>query len=277
MAKSPAYEAVYNQIVAAMEKGIIPWQKSWTGMVPKNAINGRAYNGVNLLLLGMTYHTDPRWLTYKQASSLGGQVRKGEKSMPVVFWKIFTKEEDGKKQTIPFLKYYHVFNVSQIDGLELPPLDTKDNAPNFDAEAVLSVYDGPVVKFEGSQPCYIPSLDVIKIPAIEHFNSSDEYYSTLFHEHVHGTGHESRLKRDLKGRYDKDSYSFEELVAEFGAAFLCNACGIDNTVENSTAYLQSWLKTFKNDPSMLVHAASKAQKASDYILGLNQPESTEEE
>lgn len=276
MAKSPAYEAVYNQIVAAMDKGIIPWQKSWTGISPKNAISNKSYKGINLLVLGMTYHTDPRWLTYNQAAGLGGQVRKGEKSMPIIFWKTFDKEVNGKKQTIPFLKYSNVFNVTQIDGLKLPTIDIKDNKPNFDAEAVLEAYQGPVVQFGGSQPCYSPSLDVIKIPPANMFDSSDEYYSTRFHEEIHGTGHQTRLKRDLSGVFGKDSYSFEELVAEFGSAFLCNACGIDNTVQNSVAYLQSWLKVFKGDPEMLVKAASKAQKASDFVLGINKKEDHEE-
>ena len=272
--KAVAYEAVTNQIVAAMEKGIIPWKKSWGKSMPRNAVSNKVYKGINFFLLSMTYHTDQRWLTYNQASTLGGQVRKGEKSMPVVLWKWLKNEKD---ETFPIIRYYNVFNVSQIDGLKLSQVDEQEVQINCDAESIVSGYDGPKIEFRGCQPCYIPSLDSIRIPGIENFDTSDEYYSTMFHEMIHSTGHPDRLKRDLGNRFGSELYSIEELVAELGAAFLCNASGIDNTIENNAAYLQSWMKAFKSDPKMLVQAAGKAQKAANYVLGIkeHEEESTE--
>ena len=268
--KAVAYEAVYNQIVAAMEQGIIPWRKSWSRSMPRNAMTNRAYNGINFFLLSMTHHKDPRWLTYNQASKLNGQVRKGEEAMPVILWKWL---KDDKDRVFPLLRYYNVFNIDQIDGIELPQTES-ELAPviNYDAEQVIAEYNGPKIELVGCRPCYSPTSDVVKIPSIELFDDSDEYYCTLFHELIHSTGHESRLKRDMKG-----NNSTEELIAELGAAFLCNACGINNTVKNSTAYIQSWLKEFKNDQKMLVHAAGKAQKAANFILGIKEHELAEKE
>jgi antirestriction protein ArdC len=274
-----AYEAVCSQIIAALEKGIIPWRKSWNQQVPMNAVSKRPYNGLNFFLLSMTFRKDPRWLTFKQAQDLGGNVKKGEKSIPVVFWKIIVKEEDGKKQSFPLLRYYNVFNVEQIEGVEFPPLDANDNALNTDAEDILAGYTDCPEYQEGASlyPAYFPTLDKVTMPPITAFDSSDEYYSTRFHEYVHSTGHPSRLNRKMTGRFDRESYSEEELIAELGAAFLCNVAGIDNTTENSAAYIASWLKVFKGDPTFVVHAASKAQKAADLILGRNQPEDKAEE
>lgn len=267
--KSIAYDAVYNQIVAQMEKGIIPWRKSWKSARPCNAKTNRPYNGINFFLLTSSGFEDNHWLTYKQLKELGGNVKKGEKSRQVVFWQILSKEEDGKKKSIPLLKYYNVFNVEQTEGVEISDEHDINNAINYDAEDVLKKYNGPKVIFGGDQPCYIPSLDIIKMPAIEKFNSSNEYYSTMFHEQAHGTSHKSRMDRELNVNFGSHNYSAEELLAEFTSAFLCNACGIDNTIEQSAAYLQSWMKAFQDNPSMIVHAASKAQKVADYILGIN--------
>lgn len=277
--KSIAYEAVSKQIMEAMDKGEIPWKRSWTSSMPQNAVTGRKYNGINFFLLSWTEYTDNRWLTYKQATTLGGTVKKGEKARQVVFWQILSKEEDGKKKSIPLLKYYNVFNVAQIEGIEWP--ERKEVVENVDAETLLVNYTvGPKVTFGGSQPCYIPSMDTINIPSIEEFDSPEEYYSTRFHEEGHGTGHGTRLDRKLSTDFGSEKYSCEELVAEMTAAFLCSACGIDNTIENSAAYIKGWSLKLKAEPSIIVTAASRAQKAADYILtngGTEVEEVTEEE
>jgi antirestriction protein ArdC len=271
--KNVAYEAVYNQIMAQMEKGIVPWRRPWKCARPCNAKTGRAYNGINFFLLTGADFSDNRWLTYKQLEELGGNVKKGEKSRQVVFWQILRKEEDGKPKSIPLLKYFNVFNVEQTEGVDWDKVEIE---PNQTAEGIVNLYTGkPVVKHGGDRACYIPNKDEVHMPPMEAFNNTDNYYATLYHELVHSTGHKDRLNRKgvSETAYFGDvNYSEEELIAEFGSAFLCNAAGIDNTLEQSAAYLQSWMKTFKDNPNMIVSAASKAQKAADYMMGVNSQE-----
>ena len=268
--KTVAYEAVYNQIIKKMEDGIIPWKKPWKSYRPCNAKTGRPYNGVNFFLLSMTDFSDNRWITYNQLQELGGNVKKGQKSTQVVFWQILNKEEDGKKKSIPILKYFNVFNIEQTEGVEWSKVEFESN---ISAEEIIEGFESKpeIIHSASDRACYIPKLDTVRMPLKEAFVSVDTYYSTLFHELAHSTGHKDRLSRkgitDTAYFGDAD-YSEEELIAEFASAFLCNTAGIDNTMEHSAAYLQSWMKAFKDNPSMIVHAASKAQKAADYILGI---------
>jgi hypothetical protein len=269
--KNVAYEAVYNQLMAQMQNGIIPWRKPWKSAKPCNAKTGRQYNGINFFLLTSAGYEDTRWLTYKQLEEFGGKVKKGEKSRQVVFWQILRKEQDGKQKSIPLLKCFNVFNVEQTEGVNWP---TAAVAPNQTAESVVELYvNKPVIKHGGDRACYIPSRDEVCMPSKVSFTQIDNYYATLFHELVHSSGHKDRLNR--KGiteaiNFGDNTYSEEELIAEFGSAFLCNMSGIDNTLEQSAAYLQSWMQTFKDNPNMIVSAASKAQKAVDYITGVTQ-------
>lgn len=269
--KSIAYEAVYNQIIAEMDKGNIPWKKPWNCPPPQNAKTSRLYSGVNFFLLSFSNFADNRWVTYKQATDLGGKVKAGEKSKQIVFWNIMSFEEDsGKKKSIPLLKYFNVFNVEQVDGLNIEPLAKREKV--LKAEEVIEGYKNkPKVQHIGNRACYSPSTDVVSMPHMEHFNSENEYYSVYFHELIHSTGLEKRLNRKGVVNFDTfgtEQYSEEELVAEFGAAFLCSACGIDNTLQNSAAYIKGWREKFKSDPSIIVHAASKAQAAANYILNI---------
>jgi len=218
---------------------------------------------------------------------LGGRVIKGEKSSVVIFWKWLEKEDTqtGKKSRIPLLRYYRVFNVLQTEGIDerkIPVLDLCDNDPIDAAEAVVAGFvDSPPVHFGGDRAYYVPSQDVVNIPGLASFATAEHYYSTLFHELAHSTGHKSRLDREgvtnlaFFGSYE---YSKEELVAEFGAAFLSGHCGIASaTVENSAAYIQSWSKKLKSDHKLVVQAAAQAQKAADHILGVRFEVADEEE
>jgi antirestriction protein ArdC len=265
--KSAAYEAVFNQIMEQMEKGVIPWRRPWKNCRPMNAKTGRFYNGINFFILSMSEFEENRWITFNQLKELGGSVKKGEKSRQVVFWQILSVEEDGNKKSIPFLKYFNVFNISQTEGVEW---DTVKIEPNYDADAIVDSYTNkPEIKHGGDRACYIPASDQINMPVRSAFEDQKHYYCTLFHELVHSTGHPNRLNR--KGvanvsNFGSANYSEEELIAEFGAAFLCNAAGIDNIMENSSSYIKGWMSAFTDNPSMIVSAASKAQKASDYIL-----------
>ena len=204
------YEIITDRIIDSMSKGIIPWRKPWVTNVPKNVISGKEYRGVNVLLLGSAPYESPWWLTFNQARSLGGCVKKGEKGTPVIFWKVYGKEteEGGSEQDRRFvLRYFTAFNVAQCDGVEAPATVSRPAFnPIEECERIVNGFEAkPVIEHGGGRACYIPSLDRIQIPARESFTSAPEYYSTLFHELVHSTGAASRLGR--KGVMDPSSFS----------------------------------------------------------------------
>lgn len=278
------YEIITDRITKQLEQGNIPWRKPWKGEAhaPRNFVSKKAYRGINLFLLNADNRfTSPYWLTFKQCTDLGGKVTKGEKAAPVIFWKwldVDEKDESGTKAgRVPMLRYYSVFNVEQCTGLTLPvkaPETLLDFNPIEAAEAIVKGYStAPEIKeTEKARAYYSPGLDYINMPVRSTFHSVEEFYSTLFHELTHSTGHEKRLKREgiIGMHFFGDAvYSREELVAEFGAAFLCGHAGIENvTLDNSAAYIQSWLKVLKNNKQWLVIAAAQAQKAAEYILGI---------
>lgn len=279
------YDVINSRIMELLQQGTVPWRKTWNSVAgsnqPKNLINKKEYRGVNVLMLGCQEYSSPYWLTFKQATEKGGHVRKGEKSTPVVFWKWVdlrdaddADTEDSRGGKVPLLRYYSVFNLDQVEGIPAPPAPetiTNPFTPIDMAEKIIaSMPYKPEIKHGGNKACYSPILDYVKLPLPEAFESPEEYYSTAFHELTHATGHGSRVGR--KGIlepsfFGSHEYSKEELVAEMGAAFLCGHAGIEQKVlENSAAYIAGWLKALKNDKTLLIHAASQAQKASDYIL-----------
>jgi antirestriction protein ArdC len=289
MAKQTAdvYQIITDRIVAILEKGTAPWRKPWAGngSDPTNLVSKRGYSGINYFMLSASEYTSPHWLTYKQAKDLGGHVRKGEKGTPVIFWKLLDREENGEPvegaKKIPFLRYYTVFNLEQCEGVEIPAsLEPKTYAhdPIEAAEAVqLAMPNRPVVNIvQSGRAFYSPSKDSVTVPELSQYAKPEEYYSTLFHELTHSTGHESRLNREgitERHHFGSATYSREELVAEMGAAFLCGHCGIENaTLENSAAYLQGWIKALNGDKKLAVVAAAQAQKAANYILNIKHVE-----
>ena len=279
---SDAYKIINDKIMELLEAGTVPWKKPWQGSasLPKNLISKRGYRGVNLFMLACQPYSSPYWLTYKQATDLGGHVKKGEKSTPVIFWKMLDKDDTDTATAvkIPLLRYYSVFNADQCEDITAPPIEEVVNnfTPIERAEQIVSGMPMlPEIKHGGFRAYYSPSLDYIQLPKQFCFNSPEEYYSTSFHECVHATGHANRLARKsiLEPSYfGSHEYSKEELVAEMGAAFLCGHAGIVNTtIENSVAYVAGWLKALKNDKTLLIQSAAAAQKAADYILNV-QPE-----
>jgi antirestriction protein ArdC len=269
-------QIITEKFIEALENGCVPWQKPWKGgSCPKNIVTKKTYRGINLFLLSLMPYSSPYWMTFKQAKDKGGQVRKGEKSTLVVFWTMFKREDKktGDEKTIPMLRYYRVFNLEQVDGIDAPedesfqPLDFQ---PLAEAESMISNYcerESLEIKFEQSRAFYSPSLDYVNMPSKESFISEDYYYSVCFHELAHSTGHSSRLNRLEPASFGSDPYGKEELIAELASAFVCADLGIDNTFENSAAYLNSWIKTLKGDPKMLISASSKAKKAFDCLKG----------
>jgi len=272
------YQTVTDRIIERIEAGEIPWDRGWQtdGRMPANAVSGHQYQGVNVMTLWAMRYESPFWLTFNQAKSLGGSVKKGEKASPVVFWKFFDREdEDGKAKRIPMLKSYCVFNIAQCEGIPADKLPEAEEAANKafspleSAEAVVGGYQGgPKIEIGYQQACYSPTFDTVQMPSPESFVKAENYYSTLFHELIHSTGHKDRLNRDKGGSFADEKYSREELIAEMGAAFLNAHCGLDiETETRSAAYLQGWLKVLKADPKALIVAGGAAQKAANLILG----------
>lgn len=281
------YEEITNRIIAQLEDGVIPWHKPWSGVVngAYNRVSKKPYSLLNQMLL----QHDGEYATYKQWSELGGKVRKGEKSEMVVFWKILNVEEtkNGKveKKSIPLLKYINVFHISQVDGVEPKNMKPMKHKPIEEAEKIKEEYINreniTIKEVVSNDAFYSPVKDYIQIPCKEQYKDVLEFYSTLFHEMVHSTGHRDRLKRlDCSvqfASFGSEDYSKEELIAEIGSAFLMNYIGIESskTFKNSAGYIQSWLKVLKNDNRFIVSASSKAEKAMKYILGTEEDLATE--
>jgi len=270
------YETITNQIINLIEENrILPWQKPWNVAFPANAISGRPYRGINALILAATNFVDQRWLTFRQAQELGGHIRKGEKAIQITLWKFNdgSEEDDKQKRIAPLVRAYSVFNVEQCEGLGLPPIDAKEVSPEplAAADGLVAGYVGaPRIVHGGGIACYIPAADRVEMPAAQTFVSGERYFGTLAHELIHSTGAANRLARPGVTEpiyFKSDSYAIEELVAELGAAFLCAECGIDNTFEQSAAYVDNWLNALKRDITLIVKAAGKGQKAADWILG----------
>ncbi len=279
-------QAITDKIIAMLEQGgnvsKARWTQSAKGGLPRNGKTGDAYRGVNVLLLwneaAERGYASNVWLTYKQAASMGAQVRKGEKAVLCAFFDRIQKKGEADQEEPEFFlmcKPFWLFNVAQIDGLPADLTATPAPAADFDpiteAEQIL-IESGAQINHGFDGAFYAPSKDQICLPARERFTSSQNYYATALHELTHWTGHTSRLARDFSGRFGSEAYAFEELVAELGAAFLAGHVGfVDATIENHAAYLESWIKVLKNDKNAIFTAASHASKAFDYILTRHTP------
>ena len=279
------YETVTEKIVESLKAGVVPWRKPWreTCALPINVASGKAYRGINVFLLGMTPYADHRWLTFKQVQERGGRVRHGEKGTLVVFWKQLEFEEIDEstgevcKRRTPMLRYFTVFNVEQVEGIEFAspytgePLDESQRKERAELLA-RSMPSPPAIHGIARSAYYVPKEDAVYMPAFERFASADHYYGTLFHELAHASGHESRLNR--KGvtevvRFGSNDYSREELVAELTSAFCCATVGLNNSLtEDSASYISGWLDVLGDDHNAVVIAAAQAQKAADYIRGV---------
>lgn len=270
------YDRITERIITLLTQGTVPWQKPWkaqTGL-PRNIVSRKPYRGINVFLLIAMNYESPLWLTFHQASQLGGRVRKGEKACPVVFWKRLKVEEKetGETENIPLLRFYHVFNVGQCEGLGgVPaPVEPPGNEVATPAAIVAGMPQRPMIRHGMVRAYYSPSEDCIGMPPPERFDMEESYYSVLFHELVHSTGHDSRLKRSTLTEstgFGSNPYCKEELIAEMGAAFLCGHAEIaERTIGNSAAYIKGWLEKLQSDKTLIVQAAAQAQKAVDFIL-----------
>lgn len=269
------YDEITRRIMEQLEQGIIPWQKPWIGNSSAiSRVTGKPYSLLNQMILGCP----GEYVTFRQCQQEGGKVRKGEKSSMVIFWKWIEQEdeESGEKKSIPFLRYYNVFHIDQCEGLtaryaqEAPANPaTADEAADRIINAYCSREGVKLLHEEGDRAFYRPATDSITVPHMRQFSATAEYYSTVFHEMMHSTGHKSRLDRlERVAAFGSEDYSKEELIAEIGAAALVNQAGLEtsSSFRNSTAYIQNWLSVLRNDKRFIVSAAGKAEKAVDLIL-----------
>lgn len=278
MSKISVYQIITNKIIEKLEQGVVPWRKPWVNGQAVNWVTQKPYRGINALIV------EPgEYATKKQILAAGGRIKKEEmrKSQIIVYWlwkEIKSEGGEGKEgeETKKFAKplYYQVWNIkTQVDGLESKrTAQTFEHDPIEEAEEIYKGFVGPSYTFQSGQATYTPFTDVINVPPIKDFPNCNEYYSTLFHEMAHSTGHRERLNRQgitSTVAFGDETYSKEELVAEMCAAMLCGVAGIDNsTIDNSAAYIKGWMSKIKDDPKLILTASSQAQKASDYILGV---------
>lgn len=278
------YQTITDKIIAQLEVGTAPWVRPWSveaDPFPRNAISQRSYRGINNILLGIEHvahgYTTNQWLTFRQALQLGGNVRRGERSSPVIYYeaKVIEKPDDAtvadgyepEKRFVPLLKVFHVFNLDQIENLpeklQPTPSDfTWEAGPT--AEHLIEASEASI-RHQGFQAFYSPLNDVIYLPPQSTFADASSYYGTALHELAHWTGHTSRLGRKLGRRFGDAAYAVEELIAEMGAAFLATHCRLDGQLQHAS-YIASWLDVLHRDKRAVLIAAAQAQKAADYLL-----------
>jgi antirestriction protein ArdC len=272
------YSIVNDRIIEHLKNGVIPWRQPWTDAgLPKNLITGNSYKGINVMLLSSLGHKQNSFLTFKQVKELGGKVNKGEKGELIVFWKWHEKEnkETGKKEEVPTLRYYRVFNISHCAGIPeklLPPITERKHDPIKSCEEIIqNMPDPPEILHKEQRAYYNPLHDYINMPKPETFGDGPSYYSSLFHELIHSTGNTNRLNRAelmRSGGFGSESYAKEELTAEIGACYLKSYAGLQiERLENHASYIQNWLDRLKRDRRFILQASGKAEKAVEWVLG----------
>ena len=281
------YSEITDKIITELEAGRVPWVQPWGTAaakapigLPKNASTDRQYSGINVLLLwGAVIErgfSGQSWLTFRQALSLGGNVRKGERGTTVVYADRFVPEDEKRRaretgedaQAIPFLKRFTVFNTDQCENLPedvataAPPVPTGLIEPRVEA---LIAATGIDFRIGGNRAFYVPAHDYVQVPPPQAYFEPINWHRTALHEMGHATGHASRLGRDFSGSFGSKKYAFEELIAEINAAFCCASLGIAPTVRHAD-YIASWLEVLREDNRAIVRAASQAGKAADWLL-----------
>lgn len=271
------YQEVTESIIKQLEGGALPWVKPWKAdsTADKNILSQKAYQGVNRLILGLSSMCQgfevPVWGSFKQWQSLGANVKKGEKGTKIVFYSPVTKEnkETGETEAYACLKTYYVFNASQVEGVEFAKPTAEGGEFDSVAEAEARIIKtGASITHGGDAAFFAPSQDRIQLPHKNTFKDSGSYYATAFHELIHWTGAESRLNREFGKRFGDNRYAFEELVAEMGAAFLCQDYRIQGELRHA-GYIDHWLKVLREDNKAIFKAAALAQKAADLINELD--------
>lgn len=287
------FNTYVNEVAALfieeMKKGNAPWQKPWKqgqSFMPHSAVTGSEYRGINAMLLMLVQdvcsYQDSRWMTFKQVKDQGGSVRKGEKGVHCIFWKELEPERDkndsskdeeteSKRRFIPCP--FVVFNAEQCEGLNLKPLVSKTEKPQWTpleaAEKILKASKADIRELPQDRAFYRPSEDVIVLPVRAQFNSAEDFYDTALHELGHWTGHSSRLNRDLSGGFGTQKYAREELRAEISSFMVAASLGISHDVSRHAGYVKDWIKVIEKDPKELFRACADAEKIKDYLFSLD--------
>lgn len=292
--KVDLYQQVTNRIITHLEKGEIPWRKTWSGYgLARNLATNHIYTGINMILMNCLPYPIPYYMTFKQVQEKGGRIKQGAKAELVFYFNILFKDkadntiskeqasilerQGAEVKVLKYLKYYNVFNIKDIEGIEyaspdiaLKPHEKLERCENI----ILNMPNAPeMIHQDLSQAYYNKVHDFVNMPEIGQFQSPEEYYVTFFHELAHATGHQKRLNRPgitEAEKFGDKKYSEEELIAEMAASFLSAQVSIDYDpiIENTAAYLQGWLKVLKEDKMFIFKVAAEAQKAADYVLGV---------
>jgi len=269
-------QIVTEKIIKELENGNVIWRKTWKDE-PISHQTKKVYSGFNywrLILESMEKsYSHNLWLTYKQTQRLEGNVKKGEHGTAIIFYRMIDfkdKDQPEKIKSIPLLRYFNVWNISQCEKIDLPKwYETKENAQILEAESIYkNMPNKPPLKTGSNKCAYNPKEDILYMPDISKFETSENYYTGLYHELTHSTGNEKRLNRNMETNHQAESYAKEELIAEMGSSILNHHTGINNEkiFKNTTAYIQGWLKALKDDNSLIISASSQAEKAVKYIL-----------
>ena len=288
---SKVYQVITDRMLALLDKGTVPWHMPWNpGLAPRGYGSSKPYRGINAFITACQSYGSPYYFTAKKCNELGGKIKKGEKATPICLWQFKDRkdpdgnimcDDEGNPMKSVLFRYYNVFNADQIEGLDIPreklypEVETNDiNRVELCEQVYQSMPNRPKLLARDQRAYYKPSEDLVNMPKFKSFNTPEEYYSTLFHELGHSTGHKSRLNRKSMQQvnlFGSHEYSKEELVAEMTAAFLCAECGIEQPViENQAAYIKGWVSKLreKDNEKLIVEAAQAAQKAADFILGI---------
>lgn len=285
-------EEVASRLIEQLEKGTAPWQKPWNGVIsrPHNPLTESQYSGANWLFLQMAAEmqgfSDPRWMTFKQITDAGGHVKKGSRGVPCLYWADKWLDAEGKplsakevrelppesRQRILIPCRFVVFNAEQTEGLNLPEWKSPEIAwdPNERAEKILKASNAVINHKFGNAAFYSPSTDSITLPERGQFAKASDYYDTALHELGHWTGHESRLNRDLSGRFGTPDYAKEELRAEIASMMLASEIGLPHNTQQHAAYVASWIKVLREDPAEIIRASADAQKITEFVKNLEQ-------
>jgi len=279
------YDIVTGRIMDHLQKGIVPWRVPWTDAgIPQNLISKRAYRGVNSMLLACLGYERNLFVTSKQLKELGASIKPEEKPHVLIYWNVAEKGHEGSeketagKRNGPFLRYYTVYNIGQCMGIppELIPEVAKEATPGAACERIVSgLLNGPAIRHKDPEAYYDCLEDYVNVAKIKSFDNEGHYYSALFHQLVHSTGHHSRLDRMglvQMPEFGCEPYTMEELTAEIGTSFLQSLTGITGTFFQSAEYIPEWIAKLRSDKYFIVTAATQAQKATDFILNVQAEE-----
>lgn len=272
--KRDLYTEITNKMIEDLEHGVIPWVRPWkngktTIDMPRNAESGRAYSGINLLLLWCSPYADQRWLTFPQIKRLGGS-NKGQKATTVAVWVPYTKTNaKGVEEKKLFLGAHSLFNLEQITGIDESKLCATPDQADLKATSGTDLAEkvgAKLLAYGGNRAYYVPLVDAIRLPTQDQFHGENNFDATMYHELTHWTGHKSRKDRNLSGRFGDHAYAAEELIAEMGSAFLCARLGTKLEGLQHPSYIDHWLKMLKSDNSAIFGAARHAREAVEFML-----------